>query len=83
MKYKISAHAAEQMIKRNIAQVIVDNILNKPEQIIDKENYSVYQAMIDENGKSYLYRVFVNTKNNPYVVITVYKTSKTDKYYEG
>jgi len=43
MKYKISAHAAEQMIKRSISQEIVDNILNKPEQIIDKENYTIYK----------------------------------------
>lgn len=27
------------------------------------------------NEKSYLYLVFVNTKNNPYVVLTVYKIS--------
>ena len=83
MNYKISRHAVEQMKKRNISEEIVDKIINQPEQIINEETYTIYQSLLDENGKTYLHRVFLNTKNNPYVVITVYKTSKTDKYYEG
>ena len=83
MKYKISGHAEEQMNKRNISKEIVDKILQQPEQIINEETYTIYQSIIDENGKSYLYRVFVNTKKDPSVVLKVYKTSKTDKYYES
>ena len=83
MNYKISRHAVEQMKKRNISEEIVDKVINQPEQIINEETYTIYQSIIDEKGKTYLYRVFVNIKNNPYVVITVYKTSKKDKYYEG
>ncbi|MFO8235482.1 MAG: DUF4258 domain-containing protein [Bacteroidales bacterium] len=83
MNYKISGPAEEQMNKKNILKEIVDKILQQPEQIINEETYTIYQSIIDENGKSYLYRVFVNTKKAPSVVITVYKTSKTDKYYES
>jgi hypothetical protein len=70
------------MKKRGIAKAIVSNVLNKPDQVISKANYTIYQSILVENEKRYLYRVFVNTNKKPNVVITVYKTSKTDKYYE-
>ena len=40
----------------------------------------VYQKLVKEGDKHYLYRVFVNNFKRPPVVITAYKTSKTEKY---
>jgi hypothetical protein len=82
LEYTISQHASEQMTKRVISKTIVNNVLNQPDQIIRKANYTIYQSILKENAKRYLYRVFVNTNKKPNVVITIYKTSKTDKYYE-
>ena len=82
MEYTISQHASKQMTKRGISKAIVNNVLNQPDQLISKANYTIYQSILKENDKRHLYRVFVNTNKKPCVVITVYKTSKTDKYYE-
>ena len=41
----------------------------------------VYQSIVEDGN--YLIRIFVNNKQNPKVVITIYKTSKIKKYYEG
>jgi hypothetical protein len=41
---------------------------------------AVYTKLVVENNKTYLYRIFVNTTKKPVIVITVYKTSKIEKY---
>lgn len=65
---------------RGISKDVVEKILRNPEQVKDEESKKVYQS-IAENG-NYLIRIFVNHKQHPNVVITVYKTSKIKKYYE-
>lgn len=84
MKYIFSQHALDQIKKRNIHKDIIEHILLKPDKIIEEPNYTIYQAIIEEKrtGKNYLYRIFVNTRKQPNLVITVYKTSKIDKYHE-
>jgi len=80
-KIKFSKHAFERMKQRKITQKQVNAIIQKPDSIIKTENRIIYQALIkSDNKKTYLYRVFVNTKQDPNIVITVYKTSKSEKY---
>ncbi len=81
MKFKFSKHALEQMALREISKPIVEKVLTAPGEI-KKEGYNtVYQSIVKE-GK-YLIRIFVNEETNPKLIITVYKTSKIKKYYEG
>ncbi len=58
----------------------MEDVLNNPDRIIDVTDALVYQKVVIEAGKSYLYRVFVNASKTPVMVITAYRTSKTDKY---
>ena len=59
----------------------VQNVLYFPDVVIpDIEGVEVYQKLVVENNKSYLYRVFVNKLKTPPLIITAYKTSKTEKY---
>jgi hypothetical protein len=81
MNFVFSKHALEQMKLRNIPKNVVEKILSNPEQIKNEQGKKVYQSIV-ENGK-YLIRIFVNHKKNPKLIITVYKTSKITKYYEG
>jgi hypothetical protein len=84
MKFTFSKHALEQMELRKIPKEIVLQILNKPEQITEEDGNKIYQSIVKQKGEAnYLIRIFVNDKKNPKVVITVYKTSKIKKYYEG
>jgi hypothetical protein len=84
MEYFFSQHALEQMHFRGISKTLVEEILREPEQRIEEEHLTVFQSIrTDENKETFLIRVFVNEKKTPNVVITVYKTSKIQKYYES
>jgi Domain of unknown function (DUF4258) len=69
---------------RTISLEVVMSILINPQQILTEEGKKVYQSIINfgEEG-DYLVRVFVNIEKDPNHVITVYRTSKITKYYEG
>jgi hypothetical protein len=71
------------MEARGISKEVVENILSKPDQINELEDLTVFQG-IDKVGKTaYLIRVFMNKRKSPNVIVTLYKTSKIHKYYEG
>jgi hypothetical protein len=69
---------------RGISKPLVESILKEPEQRIEQDQFTVFQSIkTDENNEIFLIRVFVNERKTPNVVITVYKTSKIQKYYES
>jgi hypothetical protein len=81
MRFKYSNHALEQIQNRQLDKAIVDDVLNHPEkQLTDETGLKVYHKTLQENDKYYLYRVFVNHDKKPPLVVTVYKTSKIEKY---
>jgi hypothetical protein len=80
MDYIFSKHALQQMELRNISKRVVEDVILTPQQIRNEGDKKVYQSVV-ENGK-YLIRIFVNHKKKPRVIITVYKTTKINKYYE-
>lgn len=72
------------MDRRGISRKIVDNVLSKPDQKVEQDNLMVFQSIIiDAKDQQFLIRVFVNANKTPPLVVTVYKTSKIEKYYEG
>ena len=84
MNFEFSKHALEQMIIRDVSKDIVMKVLENPDEIKQEDGMSIYQSIIpylDEGN--YLIRVFVNSNKIPYLIVTVYKTSKISKYYEG
>ncbi|MBC8321342.1 MAG: DUF4258 domain-containing protein [Bacteroidetes bacterium] len=81
MNFKYSKHAIEQIDHRNLDIKLIDEILENPDRIIvDATGLSIYQKLDIINQKPYLYRIFVNTKKNPPLIVTVYRTSKLEKY---
>jgi hypothetical protein len=83
MTYKISRHAQIEMERRQISLSSVESVLDNPQQIIiEREGRKVYQSKVDfGNGKIFLLRVIVADDIDPKVVITVYRTSKIEKYW--
>ena len=83
MRYRKSKHAEDEIIRRGIPESVVDDILQNPEQVIEMNNDTkIYQSRIDlGKGKIYLIRAIINDSIDPGVVITVYKTSKIEKYW--
>jgi len=83
MKYRISKHASNEMMRRGISFEIVEEILENPGQVVMEYNEKkAYQVILEfESGKRYLVRVIVDDSVDPLVVVTVYRTSKISKYW--
>lgn len=84
ISYRLSNHAIKQIGDREIPIELLEQVLNAPDQVLPQDNKSrVYQSkIIGENNKTYLLRVFVNDSVQPFVIISVYLTSKITKYWE-
>ena len=76
MNWIYTDHIKKQMIERKISRSSVELTLNEPDEIIqEREGRRVYQRAVD----NLLFRVV--TENDK--LITVYFTSKIDKYRKG
>ncbi|MGC1378678.1 MAG: DUF4258 domain-containing protein [Anaerolineales bacterium] len=77
-------HALLEMKRRGISEEMVSVALAKPEQMeLVRAGRMVYQAKIDLEvpPKTYILRIFVDIDRNSPNVVTVYKTSKLEKYW--
>ena len=82
--YRLTDHARFQMERRCITEVQITQVLSAPEQTeIVRSGRKVYQSRIefDEPPKTYLLRVLVDVDPQPPEVVTVYRTSKIEKYW--
>lgn len=76
-----SPHAMEQMIERQIEAGQVRSVLDTPEGVLEvRPGRVVAQGEIEASGRKYLLRVFVDIDRKPAEIVTVYRTSKIDKY---
>ncbi|RPJ22878.1 MAG: DUF4258 domain-containing protein [Chloroflexi bacterium] len=84
LDFVFSDHALIEMARREISQDQVRNVLANPEQVERiQEGRAVYQAKYNtgEPPKIYLLRVFVDIERKPPHIVTVYRTSKIEKYW--
>lgn len=83
MSFRISKHAREEIARRGIELAEVESVLVTPGQIVQEHGGIVcYQSPVVQDGKRYLLRVMVNDSVDPKVVVTIYKTSKLNKYWQ-
>jgi hypothetical protein len=83
-KYILTDHAKLEMARRQITEPEVAKVLFVPEQTdIVRTGRAVYQSRLEmgDPPKTYLLRVFVDIDREPPNVVTVYRTSKVDKYW--
>jgi hypothetical protein len=73
------------MVRRGIPIEKVREVMEEPEQRLPEESRAghwVYQSRLRfEDGRLYLLRVVVAEEHSPPVVVTVYRTSKIEKYW--
>ncbi len=83
MNFEISAHAREESKRRGIPPDILESVLANPGQIVDEYGgKKAYQSKIAfERDKIYLVRVIVKEHAGHAVAVTVYRTSKIEKYW--
>lgn len=81
--FYITPHAHEEMDKRQISIDMLWACLKKPDQILDSEESRViYQSKIKSGEKVFLLRIVIEKQASPERVITVYRTSKIEKYWK-
>ncbi|QQS47657.1 MAG: DUF4258 domain-containing protein [Acidobacteriota bacterium] len=83
LDYRLTKHAAQAMARRQIGESIVAAILANPEKIeIVRTGRAVFQArvQVEDSQTPYLIRIFVDIDRNPPEIVTVYRTSKIQKY---
>jgi hypothetical protein len=83
MDFNLSSHAQEQLADRSIPFFLLEFVLNQPQQIYEEDGVQVYQSQFDRSGKVQLLRVYVNASVEPAVVVTIYVTSKIEKYWRS
>jgi hypothetical protein len=82
--YIFTLHARLEMLRRDISEDDIEAVLLNPEQSEQVEpTRCVYQSRLSSGDppKLYLYRVFVDIDCDPPEVVTVYRTSKIEKYW--
>lgn len=81
--FYITLHAQEEMGRRQIAIETIWACLRNPDQIIgSQETRVIYQSKIKSGENNYLLRIIVENETSPKRVITVYRTSKIEKYWQ-
>ena len=83
MRFRLTRHAEEEMVRRGIPPALLDAVLERPEQVVAAYGEKkAYQSKLDfGGGKMFLLRVIVDERQDPATVITVYRTSKVKKYW--
>lgn len=82
--YIITAHAAFEMKRRGIDEVVLRRVLARPDERHPvRLGRDVLQSRIEIKGKTYLVRIFVDVDRNPCEVVTAYLTSKIEKYWRA
>jgi len=81
IQYHLTDHAKIEMERRSIPIELIESTLFSPGQRIDGANQrKIFQKRFFQNEKNYLLRLIVK-ETIPLTVITVYRTSKIDKYW--
>jgi len=83
-EYIIKSHAQLEMKRRQITEDQVAAVLASPEQAEEvRAGRNVYQSRLTlgDPPQTYLLRVFVDVDRDPAEVVTVYRTSKIQKYW--
>ena len=85
MRFKLSQHAKEELVRRNIPLRLLDAVLQNPQQIVaESGNRKCYQSKLDfGGGQVYLLRAVVAEDADPPGVVTVYKTTRIEKYWRS
>jgi hypothetical protein len=79
--YEISDHAREEALRRDIPLQVLQEVVESPGQVVSTHtNRLAYQSQVEINGKLYVIRAIVED-TAPLRVITVYRTSKVEKYW--
>ena len=80
--FLLTDHALESMDRRGLDQAVVLDVVMRPQQRLDiRPGRAVLQSIAEMHGRRYLVRVVMDVDRAPAEVVTVYRTSRIDKYW--
>ena len=85
MDVVISDHAQFEIVRRQLSEELVRSVAQNPEQVVNLEKErkvcqsKYYDSAVD---REMLLRVICEQRHNLLFVITAYRTSKIDRYWE-
>ncbi len=85
MDIVISDHARFQMGRRQLSEEVIRDVATNPQQMVElKQKRKVCQSRYyDQNeGREMLLRIICEERTDQLFVITAYKTSKIDRYWQ-
>lgn len=79
---QIRPHAQKQIKERKIPEDLVKKVLLHPGQIIDSfGGRKIAQDIVEHKGERFLIRIVYEEMEKEFKVITVYLTTKIEKYW--
>lgn len=83
MDFVLTDHAKKEAQRRQIPLEWIESTLTQPEQQIatGANRRKILQSRVVAEGKTYLVRLIIEDWHHPPVVVTVYRTSKIEKYW--
>ena len=77
-----SLHARRQIREREITEELINKVLPHPAQIIDSYgNRKIAQDMVRHKGEKFLLRIVFEEIDKELKVVTVYLTTRVEKYW--
>ena len=84
MPLKLSSHAIEQAARRGISEEVVLDVAANPEQTLrvsDDREIRQSRVALSDRKDHLLVRVVVDRSRSEDLIVTVYRTSKIEKYW--
>ena len=81
----ISDHARFEMERRQIPEDSLRQVAMAPDQVVSsRKGRTVYQSLVSDSvsGRRMLLRVVIEERGGALFVVTAYKTSKVEKYWQ-
>lgn len=83
MNFVLSKHAENEMLRRQISREQVESLMEHPDQIVEAHGGLVcYQCLSAKEGKPCLLRAVINESVDPKKIVTIYRTTKVQKYWK-
>lgn len=86
MNILITEHAEFEMQRRQIPLDLMHRVVKAPEQIVpSRKGRLIHQSRFfdEQEGKEMLLRVVLDIEGDDFWVVTVYKTSRIERYWEA
>jgi hypothetical protein len=83
-QFVLTEHATESLERRGLDQVVVAEVVMRPQQwFAARPGRAVLQSIVEMQGRRYLVRVFIDVDRSPAEVVTAYRTSRIAKYWRA